>query len=88
MGQTAMPIFAKLDNTGRLLLKIFARWNPYDYGYAIAVDSSGNIFVAGNGSATWGAPLRAYNASGSLRRETQQHHGGTCLEYFSRWNPV
>ena len=33
-----------------------------DYGYDIAVDGSGNVYVAGRSDATWGSPVRAYTA--------------------------
>jgi hypothetical protein len=52
---------AKLNSSGEL------RWNAFmgstvfdDYGYAIAVDGSGNVYVAGNSDATWGSPVNPY----------------------------
>ncbi|MBN1833983.1 MAG: SBBP repeat-containing protein, partial [Deltaproteobacteria bacterium] len=32
----------------------------YDGGYAIAVDGSGNVYVAGSSTATWGSPVNAH----------------------------
>jgi len=55
---------AKLDNSGALLWNTFLGGTSSDYGYAIAVDSGGNIYVAGYSSATWGNPIREYTGNG------------------------
>jgi uncharacterized delta-60 repeat protein len=38
----------------------------YDAGYSIAVDSSGNVYVTGYSSATWGAPLNAHTGGNDI----------------------
>ena len=35
----------------------------HDYGYGIAVDASGNVYVAGYSLATWGTPLNPHSGS-------------------------
>ena len=37
-----------------------------DYGYGIAIDGSGNIYVTGYSQATWGSPLHAYSGSADI----------------------
>jgi len=52
---------AKLDNNG------IRQWNTFlgsvndDYGNAIAVESSGYVYVAGSSAETWGTPINPYN---------------------------
>jgi hypothetical protein len=53
-------ITAKLDPTGNLIWNTFLGGTRDDVGYGIAVDGSGNVYVAGYSYATWGNPLRAY----------------------------
>jgi hypothetical protein len=51
---------AKLNNSGVLQWNTFLGSLDYDFGGDIAVDTSGNVYVAGNSYATWGLPVRPY----------------------------
>jgi len=51
---------AKLDNNGVLQWNTFLGGALYDGGHAIAVDRSGNVFVAGNSSETWASPITSH----------------------------
>ena len=57
---------AKLNASGGLVWNTFlgAGSNRNDSGSAIVTDSSGNTYVAGQSSLTWGSPLRAYGGTG------------------------
>jgi hypothetical protein len=51
---------AKLDSTGHLIWNTFLGSSGDDFGYGLAVDGSGNVYVAGSSTATWGSPVRAF----------------------------
>jgi hypothetical protein len=55
---------AKLDTSGVLVWNTFLGGSGNEVGYGIVVDGSGNVYVAGNSNATWGAPVRAYTGGG------------------------
>jgi len=52
---------AKMDNHGNLIWNTFLGGSGDDYGYDIAIDHSGNIYIGGSSSATWGTPQRDYS---------------------------
>jgi uncharacterized delta-60 repeat protein len=52
---------AKIAADGTLLWNTFLGGSGnYEYGQALAVDSSGSVYVAGGGDAAWGSPVQAY----------------------------
>jgi len=55
---------AKLNNSGELLWNTFMGGVNLDRTYAIAVDGSGNVYVAGQSLATWGSPVNAHAGTG------------------------
>ena len=52
---------AKLDSSGNLTWNTFLGGSDYDGGQALALDGSGNVYMAGSSHATWGSPVRAFN---------------------------
>ena len=54
---------AKLDSSGSRLWNTFMGSTITDAAYNIAVDSSGNVYVAGYSDATWGTPVNAHAGS-------------------------
>jgi hypothetical protein len=52
---------AKLNNSGALQWHTFLGSGYYDHGQAIAVEASGNIYVAGWSEGTWGSPVNPYS---------------------------
>jgi hypothetical protein len=51
---------AKLDDSGALQWNTFLGSSEDDYGYGIAVDTIGNVYVTGKSYATWGSPVRPF----------------------------
>jgi len=51
---------AKLDSSGSLVWNTFMGSFLSDQCYGIAVDGSGNVYVAGYSSNTWGSPVNAF----------------------------
>ncbi|MBW1799445.1 MAG: SBBP repeat-containing protein [Deltaproteobacteria bacterium] len=50
---------ARLDRDGNRIWNTFMGSAAWDYGYGIALDNSGNVYVAGDSEATWGTPINA-----------------------------
>ena len=83
---------AKLNSSGSLIWNTFLGGSGTDQGYGIAVDGSGNVYVSGSSTATWGAPVQAFsgntdafaaelNSSGSLVWNTFLGTGGMTESY-------
>jgi hypothetical protein len=52
---------AKLDSSGSLQWNTFLGGTGTDRSSTIAIDGSGNVYVAGNSDATWGSPMRVFS---------------------------
>jgi hypothetical protein len=67
---------AKLNSSGALQWSTFMGGTSGESGNGIAVDGSGNVYVAGGSGSTWGSPLNPY--AGGLEAFTQmlQKSGG------------
>ncbi|MCI4625970.1 MAG: SBBP repeat-containing protein [Candidatus Magnetoovum sp. WYHC-5] len=56
-------VAAKLTTDGALNWNTFLGGSNTDYGRGITPDGSGNVYVIGVSTATWGSPLRAYTSN-------------------------
>ncbi|HTZ19123.1 MAG TPA: SBBP repeat-containing protein [Dissulfurispiraceae bacterium] len=64
-GGTADIFVLKLDNSGIYQWNTFLGSGIDDEGNGIAVDGSGNSYVTGFSTGTWGTPINAYTGSGA-----------------------
>jgi len=69
-GQKVTFALGRYDPRYALTIDPSVVWNTFlggsgdeDLGYGIAVDGSGNVYVAGYSNDTWGTPVRPYTAS-------------------------
>ncbi len=51
---------AMLDSTGELQWNTFLGGSDSDWGHGVAVDGSGNWYIAGETESTWGSPIRDF----------------------------
>jgi hypothetical protein len=83
---------AKLDSSGNLIWNTFLGGTGEDYGSAVAVDGSGNVYVACHSDLSWGSPIRAFtgvydacaaklNPSGALIWNTFLGGGGVDMGF-------
>ena len=52
---------AELDSAGNRIWNTFLGGSGDDEGYGVAVDGTGNVYVAGTSHASWGSPVRAFS---------------------------
>jgi hypothetical protein len=62
-GYTTDGFVAKLNPSGSLIWNTFLGGTGYDSGNCVAVDGSGNVYIAGKSNAGWGKPVRAYTGN-------------------------
>ena len=62
-GGTLDAFVAKLTSDGALLWNTFLGGAAADYGYSITADGTGNAYVAGYSTGTWGSPIRPYDSN-------------------------
>ena len=72
----------KLDSGGALTWNTFLGGSEIDDSYAIAVDGSGNVYVAGDSNAAWGSPVRAYTAGFDAFTVKLNSNGGLTWNTF------
>jgi len=60
-------VVLKLNSSGALAWNTFHGSTYYDdYGYGIAVDGGGNVYVTGKSYSTWGSPVNPYSDNSDI----------------------
>ncbi len=86
------PIDAHSGDSDAFALKLnqkaVKQWHTFmgsssaDYGWGIAVDGSGNVYVVGDSLATWGLPVNAYGGSHDVFVAKLNSSGGKSWNTF------
>jgi len=61
---TSDAFVAKLNSTGVMQWHTFLGATGWENGWGIAVDGSGNVYINGYSTATWGSPVNPYAGNG------------------------
>ena len=72
---------AKLNGNGALQWNTFLGGSDVDQSQAIAADTSGNVYVAGYSSATWGSPVHAFTGSNAYDAFIAKLDGNGALQW-------
>jgi len=59
-------VVLKLNSSGSYQWHTFHGSGSYDWGYSIAVDTDGNVYVTGNSNATWGSPINSHSGNDDI----------------------
>jgi hypothetical protein len=74
---------AKLNSAGLLVWNTFLGCSGTDFGYGIAVDGTGNVYVAGTSYGTWASPVRAYTGNyDAFATKLDSYSGGLIWNTF------
>ncbi len=67
MGGDLDCLVSGLNGSGELKWNTFMGGTDADFGYGVAVDPAGNVYIAGESYGTWGSPVRPYTpGTGSM----------------------